>query len=164
LTPPPCNRADVSNADPGSWSNWSDHGSHATGVAATASTSHQPQVQMPQIPRDKHVEFHERSSPCVCPLCKPHGRQRLVAHSGAGVAYRSVQWQREGYVCSLSSKGISLVLVGVLPRHPCWPWSYHLGGIQRKILSVPCACRFDDSKCWSLVLKCCESRTRQHNR
>jgi hypothetical protein len=79
-TTPNDNRADVSDADSGSPSDWLDPGSHAIGAAACG--------------------VHEGSSPSVCSLCRPHGRRRLVAHSGAGATYRSVQWPGEGPIWS----------------------------------------------------------------
>jgi hypothetical protein len=119
-TPPPNdNRAVVSNADSSSSSDWSDPGSHATRATVVASTSASTVSVDATDAKRQAGEVHERSSPCVCPLCRAHGRRRLVAHGGVGATYRSVQRSRQGFVWSLSAKGSSPVLVGVLPRHPC---------------------------------------------
>ena len=86
---PDVHRADVSDADSGSSSDWSHVGSHATGVAAVASTSTASADAVDA--KIQACRVHERSSPCVFPLCRPHGHRRLATHSRAGVAYRSVQ-------------------------------------------------------------------------
>jgi hypothetical protein len=117
-TTPNDNRADVSHADSSSSSNWSDLGSHATDVAAASASTASADVA---DAKRQACRVHGRSSPCVCPLCRSHGCQRLVAHGGAGTAYNSVQRLREGIVWYPSAKGSNTVLVGVLPRYPCRP-------------------------------------------
>jgi hypothetical protein len=137
------NRADVSHAESGSSGNWSDRGSYATGAITTSASTASANATNT---KRQACKVHERSSPYVCPLCRPHGRRRLAVHGGAGAAYRSMQWPREGFVWSPSAKGSSSVLVGVLPRHPCQPWSHHLRGVQRQLSPVPYSWRFDDSE------------------
>jgi hypothetical protein len=70
LPPPPPDdyREDVLDADLSSPGNWSDLSSHAAGAAAATTASPLVQVQMPQVPRDKHAEFmrgHPQSLPTL---------------------------------------------------------------------------------------------------
>jgi hypothetical protein len=64
------NGPDVSDADSSSSSNWSDPGSHVAGAAAAAATS---ASTASADAKRQACGVHERSSPCVCPLCRPHG-------------------------------------------------------------------------------------------
>jgi hypothetical protein len=112
------NRTNVSHADLSSSSNWADPGSHAASAATTsASTTSAGAADA----KRQACGVHERSSPCVFSLYRPHGCRRMAGHSEAGATHRSVQRQRGGFVWSPSAKGSSTVLVGVLPRHPCRP-------------------------------------------
>jgi hypothetical protein len=118
LPPPPPNdsRANVSHIDSSSSSNRADLDSHA---ASSTSTSASTICANATYAKRQACGVHERSSPCVCPLYRSHRRRRLATHSGAGAAHHPMQPQREGSIWSLYVKESSLVLMGVLPRHPC---------------------------------------------
>jgi hypothetical protein len=49
-----------------------------------------PQPQMHQMPRDKRAEFMRGHPPTFVHSSDPMDAERLAAHYGAGVAYRSV--------------------------------------------------------------------------
>jgi hypothetical protein len=66
-------------------------GSNTTSVATATSTSTSTASADAADAEGQAGKVHERSSPCVCPFCRPQGRRRLVVHSEARAAYRLVQ-------------------------------------------------------------------------
>jgi hypothetical protein len=110
--------ANFLHADPCSASYRADFGNDAASATTTLATT--ADADATNAKRQACV-VHERSSPCFCPLCRPHGRRRLAAHYGARAAHRPMQQKRESFVWSPSAKGSISVLVGVLSRHPCRP-------------------------------------------
>jgi hypothetical protein len=138
--------ADVLDADTSSSGNQTDPSSNAAGttVATTASAlGASPDTTSAQRQASR---IHEGPSPSLCPFCWSHGRRRLAAYRGTRVAHCPMQRSWESVVWSPTAEGSSPILVGVLPRHPCQPWSHHLGRIQGQLPSLPCARGTDDSE------------------
>jgi hypothetical protein len=140
---PDDNRVDVSHADSSSSDNRTDPDNH---VASSTTTSASAESADAIDAERQACGVHERSSPCFA-----HSADLMDTEDWLRTVERELHTaqcndREKVLLYSLSANGSSSILVGVLPRRPCWPLSYHLEGVQEQLVSVSHSRRPNDSK------------------